>query len=126
MKVATLMLVTLLAVGTLAAQEPAPPRAGDRMEQLARELDLNDTQKEQVKQIFAQQRSKLQAERAELKASGTQLTPDQRRAKMQELQQGLTQQLSGVLTPAQMQKFKQLEQQRAARMRQGNAPPPGQ
>jgi hypothetical protein len=78
-----------------------------------------------VKQIFAQQRTKLQAERAELKASGTQLTPDQRRAKMEELRQGLTQQLSGVLTPAQMQKYKQLEQQRAARMRQGNAPPPG-
>ena len=126
MKIATLALVALLlTTRTVIAQQPATPSGGGaRMEQLARELDLNDTQKEHVKQIFAQQRTKLEAERAELKTSGAQLTPEQRRARMQELQQGLQQQLSGVLTQAQMQKFKQLEQQRALRLRQGNAPPP--
>jgi Spy/CpxP family protein refolding chaperone len=78
------------------------------MEQLASELDLTNAQKTQVEQIFAGER----AQRQQLRESSAQLTPEDRRQQMQALQSDLINRLSAVLTPEQLQKFEQLEQQR--------------
>lgn len=95
---------TLLALQAGCAQEPyrhhgrQPP-----IDQLARELDLTATQKTQVQQIFDNER----AEREQLRSSD-----ESRRQQMQALQSDLITRLSAVLTPGQLQKFEQIEQQR--------------
>lgn len=97
--------------GSLAAAPPEHPpyrshRGQPSVEQLAGELELTDAQKTQVEQIFAGER----ARRQQLRESGTQSTPEDRRQQMQALQSDLVNQLSVVLTPEQLQKFEQLEQ----------------
>jgi Spy/CpxP family protein refolding chaperone len=92
----------LLQVGC--AQEPHRHHGGQAsVDQLAAELDLTAAQKSQVQQIFDSERS----EREQLRNSG-----EDRRQQMQALQSDLISRLSAVLTPDQLQKFEQLEQQR--------------
>jgi Spy/CpxP family protein refolding chaperone len=105
----TLAAMALVATQAALAQPPAggPPPGGPSMETLAQTLNLTDAQKPKVKQIFDDERAKRDAVRAELKDA----TPDERRAKMQALRDDLLQKLSGVLTPDQLQKFKDMQQQ---------------
>jgi len=120
-------LTILLAALTLAAAQAALPQApgggqggpgGNPVEQMAHDLNLTDAQKTQVQKIYDDMRPKRNALRAELKDA----TPEQRTAKMEALRQELLQKLGGVLTPAQMQKFKDMEQQRRQQMQGGAAP----
>jgi Spy/CpxP family protein refolding chaperone len=115
----TLAAIAFAAAQAVLAQPPAggSPPGGSPLERLTQELNLNDAQKAQVKQIFDEERAKRDAARAQL---GPNATPDARRAKMQEIQQDMMQKLGGVLTPAQMEKFKEMQQER----RQQGAPPP--
>lgn len=111
-------LITLVATLTLAAthaalaQPPGPPPGGSPVEHLAQELSLNDSQKTKVQQIFEEARQKRNAAREAEKASGQTSTPEARRARAQQAQADLLQKLSGVLTPAQLQKFKEIQQER--------------
>jgi Spy/CpxP family protein refolding chaperone len=117
----TLAAVALAAAATAALAQPpagAPPPGGPPIERLAQDLNLTDAQKSKVKAIFDEERTKRDAARAELKDA----TPDARRAKMQSLQEDLMQKLGGVLTPEQMQKFKDMQQQRRQQMQQQGAP----
>jgi Spy/CpxP family protein refolding chaperone len=121
MKRLTVMLAALAlaaAQGAL-AQPPAPPPGGSPVERLSQELGLNDAQKEKVTKIFEEQRAKRDAQRSADQASGQTLTPEARHARAEAAQQELLQKLSGVLTPAQLQKFKQIQQERRQ-----NAPQP--
>jgi Spy/CpxP family protein refolding chaperone len=82
-------------------------RGQPSIEQLAGELDLTDAQKTQVEQILASER----AQRQQLRESGAESTPEDRRQQMQSLRSDLINRLSAVLSPEQLQKFEQLEQQ---------------
>jgi hypothetical protein len=80
-------------------------------DELTRELDLTAPQSKQVEQILDSER----AEREQLHESGAQMSPDNRREQMQALHRELLEKLSAVLSPAQLQKFEQLERQRRHR-----------
>ncbi len=110
----------------LAQQPPAgpPPRGGPPVEMLARQLDLNDTQKSEVKRILDEQRAAHEAERKQYEATGQRRTPEEMRAMKQQHEQALFQALSGVLTADQLTKFKALQQQRHEHMRRGPPPAP--
>jgi Spy/CpxP family protein refolding chaperone len=93
----------LLVLQVGCAQEPYRHHGGQpSIDQLVRELDLTSTQKTQVQQILDGER----AEREQLQSSG-----EDRRQQMQELQSDLITKLSAVLTPDQLQRFEQIEQQ---------------
>lgn len=122
-------LTTLLAALALAAtqaglaQPPGgPPPGGSPVERMAQDLNLTDAQKAKVQQIFDAERPKRAALREELQN----LTPEQRRAKFTAMEQDLTQKLSTVLTPEQLSKYKQLQQERMQRMRERSGPPASQ
>jgi Spy/CpxP family protein refolding chaperone len=119
----TLAALTIAAAQAALAQPPVPPPGGDPAEHLAQELSLNDTQKAQVKQIFAEQRAKREAARAAEKSSGQTSTPEARRAQAQQSQAEVLQKLGGVLTPAQLTKFKEIQQERRQHMQPGGPPP---
>ncbi len=96
--------VTLLILQAGCAQEPYRHHGRQpSIDQLARELDLTATQKTQVAQIFDDER----AQREQLRGSG-----ESGRQQMQALQSDLITRLGAVLTPEQLQKFEQIEQQR--------------
>jgi Spy/CpxP family protein refolding chaperone len=124
MKRLTLALSTLLltAQAALAAEPSGPPLGGPRggppIEQIARDLNLDDTQKAEVKRIFDEQRAKREAAREQFRASGERPSPETMRAQMQQDELDLLQQLSGVLNTEQLQKFKQMQEKRRQRMRQ--------
>jgi Spy/CpxP family protein refolding chaperone len=111
LKRATFVLATSLLASQVATAQPAtgPPHHGSHVEELARDLNLSETQIARVKQVFEAERVKRDADRAQFKASGQEVTWALRRTKMQELEQDLQKQLSGVLTAEQMQQFKQFE-----------------
>jgi Spy/CpxP family protein refolding chaperone len=93
----------LLVLQVGCAQEPYRHHGGQpSIDQLVRELDLTSTQKTQVQQILDGEH----AEREQLQSSG-----EDRRQQMQELQSDLITKLSAVLTPDQLQRFEQIEQQ---------------
>ena len=119
-----LSIVLLAAQAALAQQPPGPPRGGPPIEQIARDLNLDDTQKAEVKRIFEEQRAKHEAERQQLSSSGERPSPETMRTVMQQRDQELTQALGGVLTAEQLTKFKQLQEERRQHMRNGPPPAP--
>jgi len=84
------------------AQEPHRHYGQPSIDQLATELNLTATQKTQVQQILDDER----AQREQLQSSG-----EDRRQIMQQVQSDLITKMSAVLTPDQLQKFEQIEQQ---------------
>jgi Spy/CpxP family protein refolding chaperone len=124
LKCATLVLAMLLLASQAATAQPPPgaPHHGSVVEELARDLKLSETQTAQVKRIFEAERINRDAERAQFKASGQERTAAFRRGKMQELEQDLRMQLSGVLTSEQMRKFEQFEDEHRHHHPPGGAP----
>ena len=84
------------------AQQPHRHYGQPSIDQLASELNLTAAQRPQVQQILADER----AQREQLRSSG-----EDRRQIMQDVQSDLITKMSAVLTPDQLQKFEQLEQQ---------------
>jgi Spy/CpxP family protein refolding chaperone len=78
------------------------------MDRLAILLDLNDGQKAQVQTILDAERSKAKEAFAQLRASGTRPTREQMKAARDQIKADTEQQLSSVLTPAQLKKFEVL------------------
>ena len=118
--------VLLTAQAALAQQLPPgpPPRGGPPLEMMARELNLNDAQKAEVKRIFDEQRARHESERKTMEASGQRPTPEEMRSLMQQRDQELTQALSSVLSPEQLTKLKALQEDRRQHMRHGPPPTP--
>jgi len=128
MKRLTLVLpAVLLAAYAVNAQSPPPggppPRGGPPFERIAKDLDLDENQKPEVKRIFDELRAKREAEREKFMASGQRPTPEQMKAKMEQDDAALLQQLQGVLRTDQLEKWRQMQADRRAHMRMG--PPPG-
>ena len=119
--------VLLVAQAALAQQPPPgpPPRGGPPLEMMARELNLDDAQKAEVKRILDEQRAIHETERKQFEATGQRPTREEMQAKMQQNEQELTQALSGVLSAEQLARFKALQAEREQHRHQG-PPPPGQ
>ena len=117
----------LLAAYAVNAQSPppgGPPRGGPPFEQIAKDLNLDENQKPEVKRIIEEQHAKREAEREKFVASGTRPTPDEMRSRMEQNDAALLQQLTGVLRTDQLDKWKQMQEERRQHMRMG--PPPAQ
>jgi len=97
---------TLLFVQAGCAQQPHRRYGQPSIDQLASELNLTAAQKTQVQQILDDER----ARRQQLQSSG-----EDRRQIMQDVHSDLLTKMSAVLTPDQLQKFEQMEQQRRHR-----------
>jgi hypothetical protein len=117
----------LLSASVAHAQMPpgGPPRGGPPFERIAQDLNLDENQKPEVKRILAEQRAKHAAQREKFRASGTRPTPEQMQAQMQANDAALYEQLKGVLRTDQLDKWKQLQEQRRQRMKHMGPPPEG-
>ncbi|MGH9522052.1 MAG: hypothetical protein ACRD3E_05940 [Terriglobales bacterium] len=82
-------------------------------------LNLSQQQKDQMKPIFQSTRQQVQTLRGD-----TSLTPEQRRAKVQEIRQNQQAQLRAILTPEQQQQWQQMRQHHH-RGQQNATPPQG-
>ncbi len=114
----------LVAAYVAHAQTPpgGPPRGGPPFERIAQELNLDENQKPEVKRILEEQRAKHEAEREQLMASGQRPTREEMRARMEQADASLLEQLKGVLRTDQLDKWKQMQVERRQHMRMG--PPP--
>ncbi|MGY6277857.1 hypothetical protein [Methylomonas sp. MgM2] len=98
-KIAITLLAVALPLAVAASSGEKGPdhfghHRGDRVERLAKELDLNADQKTKLEDIFKQEHEKFEA-----------------------LRQETHQQIQGVLTPEQMTKFEQLKKERHEKWR---------
>jgi Spy/CpxP family protein refolding chaperone len=109
--------VLLLAQAAVAQQSPPgpPPRGGPPIERMARELNLDDTQKAEVQRILEEQRAKHEAERRQLAATGERPSPENMSKVFQQHDEELRRALSGVLTAEQLTKLAQIQQERRER-----------
>jgi Spy/CpxP family protein refolding chaperone len=85
-------------------------RFGQRIQALMAQLDLTDDQKQKINDIVQQAREDFQKAMPELRDA----TPEQRQAKVQEIFEGMRQEIGDLLTPEQKQKLQQLIKQRQA------------
>jgi Spy/CpxP family protein refolding chaperone len=125
MRIALALSVVLLTAQAALAQQPPPgppPRGGAPIEQIARQLNLDDVQKAEVKRIFDEQRAAHETQRKQVEASGQRPTREEMRTVMQQHDQELTQALSSVLSADQLAKFTALQAER--RQHRRNGPPP--
>lgn len=114
-------LMTLAPLTPARAQEQTPaqdqkPAGGrreaikGRLEMLAKQLDLTDAQKEKLKPILKDQAEQLKALRAD-----TNMSRDDKMAKLKEIRESLNAQLKTILTPEQMEKWQKLRENMAKR-----------
>jgi len=113
MKASVLALVLFCATSAAIAQTPPPPSPGQhggaqQLEHLATLLDLTDAQKTQVKIILDAEHAKMRAQFEQSRSSGTRPSPDQMHAAHEQSKADTLQQLTPVLTPAQLKKFQVL------------------
>ena len=91
---------------------------GSRIDQMSEQLKLTSEQKEQVRQIFGEARTKLEALRKESEP------------RFAEIRKDTDQRLRQVLTPEQWEQFQRSREERRGRGRRGrgddDAPPPPQ
>ena len=126
---ATLAALALLFAGAAFAQTPPAPNPqheAKMMDNLAVLLDLTPAQKTQVQAILQAEHAKAKAAFEQAHASGTKPDMTQMKALHQQLQQETVQQLTPVLSEAQLQKFQVLEQMHHAHFHHGHpgGPPP--
>ncbi len=117
-----LLLAAVIAGGLLAlnlqAQDTGKERKGGkrpdaqaRLNQMGEQLSLTAEQKEKIKVIFEAEREKYQGLRD--------LTPEQRREKMQEMRKAQETKLKSILTTEQFEKWQKLRQQRGGKAGEG-------
>ena len=108
--------------GTMQAQAPSGHARHEGREDELAKLNLTDDQKAQVTKIHEDTKSQMDAVK-----SDSSLTPDQRRAKAQEIRKSSHEQVMQLLTPEQRKQMKSDEAARkAARQQGGQAAPPQQ
>jgi Spy/CpxP family protein refolding chaperone len=90
---------------------------GDR---LAKELNLTPDQQNQLKPVFEETRTKVQAIHQD-----TSLSQEQKRAKIKEIHDANKSKIEAVLTPEQKQKFDSLRKERGRKGRGGHGGPEG-
>jgi len=130
--------LSVAAAGAVVAQDQAPPPPpqgqmgpppgggprgrmmdpGVRADMLKKNLNLTDDQTAQVKTIFEDSRTKMEALR-----SNSSLSQDDRRSQMMSIRKSENEKINAVLTPDQKTKYAEWQQQMRDRMR--NGPPEG-
>jgi len=90
-------------------------RSHNRIEKLARELDLNESQKEQIEETFAKVYSEI---RGELNGKRNGRNREELRQAMHNNMKEIHEQIQSILTPEQMKKFEELKAQRKERMQE--------
>jgi periplasmic protein CpxP/Spy len=124
----------IVAAGAAVAQDQAPPpppqgqmgpppgggpRGGmdpaRRAQMLKDHLSLSDDQTAQVKSIFEDSRTKMEALR-----SNTSLSQDDRRSQMMSIRKGENDKVTALLTPDQKTKYAAMQEQMRDRMRNGS------
>jgi Spy/CpxP family protein refolding chaperone len=98
-----------------AAKPDAPRRerreqARDRIEQMAKELNLSDDQKTKLKPVFQHEAEKMKALRDD-----TSLSREQRREKLKAIRDDFVGKVKEVLTKEQFEKWEKLREQRPQR-----------
>jgi Spy/CpxP family protein refolding chaperone len=86
----------------------------ERGEKLAQELNLTPEQKTELKTLRENEKQQAQAIK-----NDSSLTPDQKKAKFQELRKSTHEQMMAKLTPEQQQKFKELRKEHRGHGRRG-------
>lgn len=123
------LLVTALVTFGLAAQDgprrgPGGPGApGDRLEMMAKHLNLTDDQKAQIKPILEEQQTKMQALRDD-----TSLDREAKMPKMREIMEDTNTKIKPILTEDQQKKLADMRPKGPGRgqwrRHGGNEPPP--
>lgn len=131
--------LSIAATGAAVAQDQAPPpppqgqmgpptgggphgRMMDpsaRAQMLKQNLNLTDDQTLQVKAIFEDSRTKMEALR-----SNSSLSQDDRRSQMMSIRKGEQDKVQALLTPDQKTKYAAMQEQMRDRMRNGQGGPP--
>ena len=121
-------LALLCVVSSAIAQNPpqGPPNGGSehQLERLTTLLDLTDTQKAQVKTILDAEHAKMRAQFESAQASGTKPSFEQMRTAREQMRAETVQQLTPVLTPAQLKKFELLMEEHRGEERGAPGPRP--
>jgi Spy/CpxP family protein refolding chaperone len=78
----------------------------EKLQQISSELNLTDAQKAQLKPILQSEVQQFQAVK-----NDTSLSPDQKQAKVKEIQQTYRSQMSSVLTPEQQKKWATMKEE---------------
>lgn len=124
MKKTSIILIASAWLATGIALADTPPKAppGPDMDRIAILLDLNDSQKAAVQQVFEEQRQKMREAREQYKASGKRPTREEMKQAHQQRKQETLTKLQGVLTPEQMKKYEVLTDRphRRHRMHRGD------
>jgi len=89
----------------------------DRAEQMAKDLNLNDNQKQQVKVIFEEQQTQMQALR-----QNEGLSQDQRREKMTTIRQNSDKKIEEAIGKENFEKYKTLMNERMKARRDNRGP----
>ena len=87
----------------------------NRIEKLSQAVDLNETQKKQIEEIFAKVHSEI---RGELNGKRNGRNREELRQAMHNNMKEIHQQIQSILTPEQMKKFEELKTQRKERMQE--------
>ena len=119
-----LLCVVSAALAQSPPQEPANGGGGRQLERLTVLLDLTDAQKAQVKTILDAEHAKMRAQFQAAHASGTKPSFEQRRTAREQMRAETVQQLTPVLTPAQLKKFELLMEEHRDEGREPHGPPP--
>jgi Spy/CpxP family protein refolding chaperone len=116
-KLWALALSAVLFGGCLAALAQEKMGEGDaqaRLQQMAKQLNLTDEQKEKLKPILQEQGEAWRSVRDD-----TSLTPAQKKAKMKEIHEKYAPQVNGILTPEQQAKWKQMKEEAWEKHKEG-------
>ena len=98
--------LTLISVAApVFAQTTPRVHGGGKLKKLSNELQLSDAQKGQLRPILLAAHQQSQTIKAD-----TSLTPDVRKAKLEELGRSTRQQMKAILTPEQREKLKAIRQ----------------
>lgn len=119
-----LTMTVLLSVGIMVAQAPQKkqhhPKGGDKLEQLKSDLNLSDDQVEQLKDVFEKYKPKMH----EVKANES-YSDDERREAMKELHAARKEEVKGILTEEQFEKFLAMREQHRENGPKGHHKPMG-
>jgi Spy/CpxP family protein refolding chaperone len=105
MKSRVALIAAALLASAVAFAAPHEGHPGPDMDRMATLLDLNDSQKAEVQKILNEQHEKMEAKHAELRASGTKPTREEREQFHKEMKQDMDTKLQAVLSPEQIKKF---------------------
>lgn len=86
-------------------------RGNDMREKMAKELNLTDAQKTQLRDLNQKDREQMQSIR-----NDSSLTQEQKKEKMQALRSSRQSQMSSILTPEQQQKWAQVKENHKGKM----------